>query len=256
LTKKNVALYRGSPTDLGDFLKPGHFWYNATREALVKYVIDNNLTNIIDAGVTFWTRVNLNDPFAVEIRNKFGIPLQYCKPNMDVKESTKYKYVIMIDGSSVRDGFPQNVGTSNVILKQKSKLREFWYYDLVNNVHLIEWTSVPHLISIVKNITSHVANKDTKMVQFLYNISLNGQAFVENYLTDEKSYDCFILHMLHIYTKYFYGKFPNEEESNKRDSQLIRITPQSLSKYEREETSKTVPCPLTGVVYKGQSLNE
>eukprot|EP01083_Nonionella_stella_P066318 174535_1 len=121
---------------------------------------------------------------------------------MSVETEMKYKYQIIMDGFGVRDAFPRQIRYKSVMLKQRSLLTEYWYYDLINNENAIFWDNATQLIDIMKDII------DTKAVykdDVLYNIMLNSTRYATTHL-DVDPNNCFMVHMMQIYNKYFYDE--------------------------------------------------
>ena len=133
-----------------------------------------------------------------------------------------------MDGWSVRDGFFYQLGFNTVLLKQQSTFYEFWLFDLVNNVHVIFFENILHLISIVVNMVDQVngyyvddrfAVKTHREFEYFtrndivhssdYNptklreIAQNAHKFADEYLNDE-SIDCFMINMLRLYNFYLF----------------------------------------------------
>eukprot|EP01084_Bolivina_argentea_P143685 252261_1 len=146
-----------------------------------------------------------------------------------VAEQLKYKYVIVLDGNSVRDGFFYQLGFNAVMLKQLTSVYEFWLFDLENNKHVIFFENLLHLISIVTNMIDQVngyyvntkINSDKSQIQFDYwrrndivqasdynpeklqQIAHNSRVFMDEFLNEE-SVDCFMINMLKVYNHYLF----------------------------------------------------
>ena len=147
-----------------------------------------------------------------------------------MEQQFEFRYQVNIDGYGVRDNLYYQLLSGSVILKQLSTLIEFWYYDLVDNEHVIFWENVLDLINTVIKVVDSTDIKHRKRsssltgwnrwmkqnYQFLvghnltrYNndtlrrISENAKEFVADHLSADNM-DCFFVQMLQIYNHYFY----------------------------------------------------
>ena len=107
----------------------------------------------------------------------------------------------------MRDAYPKQLGIGSVLLKQQSKFKEFWYYDIEDGKHMIQWKDFKHLSVLIKNLTKF------EDVERLRDIGRNGRDFVDNYLNDD-CVDCFIVHMIQLYNYYFFDETSVIKESN------------------------------------------
>eukprot|EP00484_Ammonia_sp_Unknown_P024560 CAMPEP_0197028844 /NCGR_PEP_ID=MMETSP1384-20130603/8434_1 /TAXON_ID=29189 /ORGANISM="Ammonia sp." /LENGTH=594 /DNA_ID=CAMNT_0042457905 /DNA_START=360 /DNA_END=2141 /DNA_ORIENTATION=- len=143
----------------------------------------------------------------------------YIDQKIPSEEETKYKYLLVIDGYAVRDAFSRQMNEETVLLKQNSNYVEFWYHDLVNHRHFILWNNVSHLLQIVHDMRKHGDPSNATLAE----IALNAKRFGRDYLNID-SVNCFQIHMLQLYTHYFY-----DAESIELDSNDIKITETLLS---------------------------
>merc|ERR1712110_843253 len=70
------------------------------------------------------------------------------KNTMNTRDEFDHKYILMIDGHSVRDAFHKQSIYASVIYKDVSKYKEWWYYDLVDGEHVLFYDNVTHLMSM------------------------------------------------------------------------------------------------------------
>eukprot|EP01083_Nonionella_stella_P177176 622026_1 len=160
-----------------------------------------------------------------------------------IEEQLKYKYVIAMDGNSVRDGLFYQLEFGAVILKHLSPMYEFWLFDLENFKHVIFFENVLDLISIVTNMVDRVnqwytytgplreihlygqdefryfVNKDNiHASQYnadkLREIAANAKAFAKEYLNEE-SVDCYMINMLRMYNHYLFDPGSIQKSSSK-----------------------------------------
>eukprot|EP01083_Nonionella_stella_P143649 446859_1 len=175
--KKNAAIFRGAPT--------GGFWKKSKRGKVIMTSTDHNIT-YIDAKFT----CSGTEP----------ISSKYCSPYITAVEQMKYKYNILLDGNSVRDAFPKQLSMNAVVLKQKSSFKEFWYYNLMDQEHMIEWKDMKELNRTVYELVNGKVDVDKQR-----EIARKGRAFVDEYLRDE-CMDCFVIHMIQLYNHYFFNE--------------------------------------------------
>ncbi len=166
IEKKDVAVFRGSDT-------------NRERKDITRAAYANNNTKfdvkLIDKDKTNNIWISKDD-------------------SMSVKDEMEYKYQIIIDGLEVRDAFARQIRYKSVMLKQKSNLKEFWYYNLEDKQNVMLWKDVNELMGMVDNF------KDDEE---LNRVAMNGYEFANMYL-DVDSINCFMMHMLQIYNEYFF----------------------------------------------------
>eukprot|EP01083_Nonionella_stella_P293663 998774_1 len=130
----------------------------------------------------------------------------------------KYKYQIVLDGTSSRDAFARQMRYETLILKQLSKSKEFWHYDLINNSNVVLWSDVNELIDIVGNIGARVDNgEDSDLIR----IVRNRGKYVSTHFNSE-SVHCFMLKMLDVYNTYFYDAH-STQINNKTDIEIISL---------------------------------
>ena len=141
---------------------------------------------------------------------------------LSLREQLKYRYMIVLDGVSVRDSLMYQMKMGMIILKQLTTNVEFWYFDVINGFHWIVFENIPHLISIVTNLVSQVDGfydegilkqneyeylSNHLMTEFNYNklkeITENSKTFINEYL-NETNIDCFFIHMLQLYNHYLF----------------------------------------------------
>ena len=150
--------------------------------------------------------------------------------SLNVEQQFEFRYQVNIDGYGVRDNLMYQMLSGSIILKQLSTLIEFWYYDLIDNKHVIFWENILDLINIVIRVVDSLEVKHRKksgtltgfhswilrnwdyMVQNnmtkydykkLNKITQNAKEFVNDYL-GKNNMDCFFIHMLEIYNYYFF----------------------------------------------------
>ena len=174
--------------------------------------------------------VMLHDEYVHNLTKEyFDINWQYV--GFNISEQMKYKYMIVFDGNSVRDGMFYQLEFGTVLLKQLTTIYEWWLFDLVNHRDVIFFENILHLISIVTNMVDQVngyyLNKkindgnSKKQFKFLtrndegvihksdYNpdklekIAMNGPKFMDEYLNEE-SVDCYMINMLRVYNHYLF----------------------------------------------------
>ena len=160
---------------------------------------------------------------------------------LTVEEQLAYKYQVNVDGYGVRDNLLYQLLSGSIVLKQLSTLIEFWYFDLMDNEHVIYWENIMELICTViklvdsietehrwesgtlsgvnkwmqKNWEYLVAHNMTKYNdERLRQITENAKEFVYDYLSQDNM-DCFFVHMLQIYNFYFFdtSSLPTEPHS-------------------------------------------
>ena len=164
---------------------------------------------------------------------------------VNIEEHLKYKFIINIDGYSVRDSFTYNLQFGVVIFSlNNTGNREFWYDNLKNEIHYILFNNITHLINLVKYYTNIVhqyeINKNhsefvVNQYMKLYQISENAKEFARKYLNKHCVY-CFMIHILQIYNKYFYDS--NSLKINKTKDKLVDLT-EIVKDRENEEKLKT-----------------
>eukprot|EP01083_Nonionella_stella_P027401 75440_1 len=197
--KLNKAVFRGGPT--------GGDWRYSKRGQIIIPSTDNNIT-VIDAKYSCWRDGQAK-------RN--SIPMKYCTVFTNSTEQMKYRYIILVDGNSVRDAFPKQLGIGSIVLKQKSQFIEFWYPDLINHYHVIEWTDYKELKDIMYNLTNNRIDMEKQK-----QIARNGRYFVDTYLVDS-CIDAFVIEMMRIYNYYFF-----DEESVTKSAYDILINNQTI----------------------------
>ncbi len=174
----NVALFRGENQGLHrDEFKPLHFW-NETFD--FKFVVKNLRDDTYFVGI---------------------------------EEQLRYKFLLNIDGYSVRDSFVYNLEFGAVILTlAQTGNREFWSDDLVDGEHHILFRDLPHLIRLMRHFDSVVDRYEVEGVRGgeveaeylrLSGIASAAQQFAAEYLSRE-SIDCFAVNTLRIYNHYLF----------------------------------------------------
>eukprot|EP01083_Nonionella_stella_P114869 340009_1 len=150
--------------------------------------------------------------------------------SLNVEQQFEYRYQVSIDGYGVRDNLMYQMLSGSIILKQLSTLIEFWYYDLIDNKHVLLWENILDLINVVIKVVDSVdvhhrfaAGKltgyngwikrnwmhliENNMTKYNYDklkkITENAKEFVADYL-GENNMDCFFVHMIEIYNYYFF----------------------------------------------------
>lgn len=257
--KKNIALFRGSPT--GDSQMILFDWRLTERGELVsdiaelsekdsdvkrifdvKYVCGNMDIDEIKVPVEKDSEFDYNynndnnddyddDDGAWEsykicgnIYTDVKLGIEYFDSWMKNEDIVEYKYLINIDGNSVRDGFLNSLIYNNqIILKHSSYYKEFWYHDLINYKHLIYYTNtsdivdkmkiINHVVDVVERYGNRNRNRKRKengiasyyfeFYDLLVNITVNSEIFGRDYLNQD-CYACFLLHMLEMYNYYLF----------------------------------------------------
>eukprot|EP01084_Bolivina_argentea_P243271 407871_1 len=121
----------------------------------------------------------------------------------------KYKYIVVIDGFTTRDGFALQMPYDSVKLKYKSNLYEFWYYDLIDKENILFWETPQQLINIANDL-----NKNK--IKNIEEIAMNSANYAKTHF-DENSLHCFTLHMINIYNTYFFNESEIELDENDRE---------------------------------------
>ncbi len=232
--KLNKAIFRGSPT--------GGNWKISKRGQIIINSTDKNNSNI-DAKFT-----------------SQKVPRKYYAPHMSTTDQMIYKYILLIDGNSVRDAFPKQLAIGSIILKQVSTYKEFWYYDIKNNSQVIKWIDYDNLSNILNNLilglnlnATYSLNKLFYTIKKQKQIARNGREFVDNKLNDH-CLDCFVIHMIQVYNYYFFNK-----KSIKLSSCDILINKTSLLKilnkgYYEHIYNFNYNCPISNTNISSQKI--
>ena len=149
---------------------------------------------------------------------------------LNVEQQFEYRYQVNIDGYGVRDNLMYQMLSGSIILKQLSTLIEFWYFDLIDNKHVVFWENILDLINVVIRLVDSLEPKHRKNSKSLtgyhdwilknwdymiknnmtkYNhhrlkeSTENAKEFVADYL-GQNNMDCFFVHMIEIYNHYFF----------------------------------------------------
>ena len=130
-----------------------------------------------------------------------------------IEEQIRYKFVLNIDGYSVRDSFVYNLEFGAVILSLAATgNREFWFDDLVDGEHHILFRDLPHLIHLMEHFAAVVERYEVEGVRGgeveaeylrLNGIAKAAQQFAAERL-DRESTDCFMVNTLRIYSHYLF----------------------------------------------------
>eukprot|EP01083_Nonionella_stella_P136653 415941_1 len=200
--KLNQLFFRGSITGMNEY-DPSNTNWKITKRGQVIMALNNDQTLLRFMDVKIADKYN----FSCKKINitKSNEVAKYCANWVDLRQQMKYKYILVVDGNSVRDVFPINLGFESVVLKQRSFLKEFWYYNLIDGYHYVQWDNVTDLQN---KLYAMVENAND--LELWSQIALNGRSFVDQYLTDDKM-DCFMIHMLQIYNRFLF------------DSEKVRI---------------------------------
>merc|ERR1712113_691898 len=161
---------------------------------------------------------------------------------LSVEQQFAFRYQVNIDGHGVRDNLYYQLLSGSVILKQLSTLIEFWYYDLVDDEHVIYWENILDLINgVIKMVDSmdikhrkksssltgfnrwmrtnwnHMVNHNLTRYndETLRRITENAKTFVQDHLSADNM-DCFFVHMLQIYNHYFYDTESLPKKAHRR----------------------------------------
>ena len=191
--------------------------------------IRKNLLHILD-DISFFNQSISLKYFDVKSTPWFGL-LTRGPNRLSIVDQIKYRYIIVMDGVTVRDSMIYQMLYGSVVLKQLSTMYEYFYWDLVNNYHLITWETILDLISIVINLVdtmnvylklddgfrmNHSWSNGTFNDEFEYlytqkltyynnekleKITENAKRFIRENLRDN-DVDCYMIHLLQIWNEY------------------------------------------------------
>ena len=149
---------------------------------------------------------------------------------VSISEQMDYRFLVVLDGNSVRDGMLYQMDFDAVMLKQRSPIYEFWHFDLEHGRDLLLFENVLHLIAVVTNLVDQVHGYyaesgrrfgEKNRPQFAYfgrddvpqrspfnvhalrRIASNARRFVAEFL-NQRSVDCFMLNMLRLYNHFLF----------------------------------------------------
>lgn len=148
---------------------------------------------------------------------------------ISISDQMNYRFIVVLNGNSVRDGMWYQMDFDAVLLKQRTPIYEFWHFDLEDGRDVVFFENILHLIAIVTNMVDQVhgfyVNKEINAVrnrvQFEYfrrndipqkspfnmqrlrQIASNGRLFAKRYL-EPQSVDCFMINMLRLYNHYLF----------------------------------------------------
>eukprot|EP01083_Nonionella_stella_P120477 361073_1 len=219
------------------------------RDQLYQALINN--TYIYDTITSKYFDVSMTAGYALTSKQyllKHILHFNNHDTTLSLEEQLQYRYMIVLDGVSVRDSLMYQMQMGAVILKQLTPNYEWWYFDLINGHHWILFENISHLMSIVINIVNQVDGyyRSTElngalskreysyllnhsMTSYTYDtlreITENSKAFIDQYL-DEASVDCWFIHMIQIYNKYLF----DVESLNKSSDEFMRLLPSDLYK--------------------------
>eukprot|EP01083_Nonionella_stella_P048713 130065_1 len=114
------------------------------------------------------------------------------------KQEMKYKYIVSIDGIGTRDALARTIHYEHSVnIMYNSSKVEFWYLDLKNNEHVIQFNDVDEYLE-----------KASKIIEGKYPYSIDeiadkARAFCATYL-DLNNVNCFAFNMFRVYTTYFF----------------------------------------------------
>eukprot|EP01083_Nonionella_stella_P209783 760109_1 len=115
-----------------------------------------------------------------------------------IKQEMKYKYIVSIDGIGTRDALARTIHYEHSVnIMYNSSKVEFWYLDLKNNEHVIQFNDVDEYLE-----------KASKIIEGKYPYSIDeiadkARAFCATYL-DLNNVNCFAFNMFRVYTTYFF----------------------------------------------------
>lgn len=146
---------------------------------------------------------------------KYGYNIAFSDGNnmaMNESEEIKHKYILVLDGNSVRDAFHKNMLYGSVLFKQQSTIfKEWWYYDLKDQQHVIFYNNTKQLIDIVndkRNIVNEWEIKKNENYKEKYEslqlLSSNPYKFYRENLWETWKIDCYMIHLIQIYNHYLY----------------------------------------------------
>lgn len=227
--------------------------YKTINKALFRGANNSRFRNKINEKLSnkndiLYPLLNLSEYFDIAITNYYALfgkdgDLNKKNYTLSIKQQLKYRFMIVLDGISVRDALIYQMKMGCIILKQLTTNYEWWYFDIINNYHWILFENISHLISIVINLVNQIHGyyKSQKlndvlfqnefkyllnhsMTSFNYNklkkITENSKKFINEYL-NKTNVDCFFIHMLQIYNYYLF----DTKSINKSLDQYMRPLP-------------------------------
>lgn len=182
--------------------------------------------------ITFFRDTIMFKYFNVSDTEPYGL-LKDRARGLSIREQIAYRYMIVMDGVTVRDSLIYQMLYGSVLLKQLSTMYEYFYWDLKNEYHLIIWENIIDLINIVINLVDTMdvylnKNDGFRMKQMMSNgtfddefeylykqnlthynnekleeITRNSKKFIHEYLNDD-AVDCYMIHLLQVYNEYVF----------------------------------------------------
>jgi len=149
----------------------------------------------------------------VEGAKKHGYDVSFSGSGngLNVTQELQYKFTLLIDGISVRDAMHKQSLYGSVHFKDVSVHKEWWYYDLVHQQHVVYYDSVENLTQTVdeymKTVREYEVNgNSTYAAQYahLRSLAANMYRFYKENLYYTRNIDCFVIHMLQIYNEYLF----------------------------------------------------
>lgn len=126
--KADKAVFRGSTTGA---LSEGQTWKDLPRARAAMLSQQHPL--LLDAGLTSVVQLPRPEETRAELE-RLGLMKSWISAEDQV---LRYKMVLNLDGNSLADRFPHQLVGNSIILKQNSPHAEYWYEELVPNVHYI-----------------------------------------------------------------------------------------------------------------------
>lgn len=157
--KINKIFWRGSITGFEDLEKNERF-------KIVK--LGSQYPDIFDVGLT---NIKLNEKFFNFLKSF------YYKNNIHPANQLAYKYLLAIDGNAFPGAFFWQLFSNSLIFKNKSDYLEWYYINLKNNEHYVEYCDEKDLLEKI-NFLRH----DDR---FAKSIIKNANEFSKSFLSNE-----------------------------------------------------------------------
>mmetsp|Transcript_1053 Transcript_1053/g.1767 ORF Transcript_1053/g.1767 Transcript_1053/m.1767 type:complete len:303 (-) Transcript_1053:50-958(-) len=190
-TKIRKAVFRGSTTG---GIYHDNDWFTYPRSKVVNLSLQR--PDLVDARFTGCVQCEGNVSARME---ELGFINELSILNM--QQQAEYQMILVVDGNSVPDRYPQQLAWGSAILRQESRRAEFWYEDMKPWVHYIPFKNdVSDLESILAEAQKNVSRLEA--------IAKAGKNHVLRRLNHE-TVACYWVQLLERYSQLFQGPVLN-----------------------------------------------